>query len=285
MPIHVMPRPPASNRCNSCAARKNGFCCTLDADSLADFATRSFRTRHEQGTEISIQGEQADKIGVIASGLVKVIVITEQGDEHLLQILHTGQLVGDPDKASNRYSWEAASETVVCWMPKKSWETFLKARPDHFRAYAASMTAQLDELRDSMIRMRGRSTLQRTACWLLEQVPNATDATRPEISIVLSRRDLASLLDMTVETLCRALHQLDERGAIDLMTPDHVRVTDLVKLRVLGKCPDEAVGAALDEPALRVGNGRAISWTEEHERRNERPKARKPYTVLGNRSH
>jgi len=39
---------------------------------------------------------------------------------------------------------------------------------------------------------------------------------------------------MTVETLCRSLHQLEERGVIRLLAPDLVEVRDRPRLRLPG---------------------------------------------------
>ena len=49
---------------------------------------------------------------------------------------------------------------------------------------------------------------------------------------------LASLLEMTVETLCRALHLIEERGAIRLVTPDIVEVLNPRRPCLLGRGQD-----------------------------------------------
>lgn len=232
-------RPHVGERCQSCAATKNGFCGYLDATSLAKFAVRCHRTAYSQGSEIAGQGEEIDKVGVIASGLVKLATITESGDEFVLQILHEGQIAGAPGEGGDGFALEAATDVSICWVPRAAWDAFLCEKPPHFQAYTSSLTAQCDETRKFIMGMRGRNTVQRLASWLLDQCKETGCEEKPCLRVPLSRRDLASLLDMTVETLCRAVHQLDDRKAIRLLASDLFEITDIVKLRVLAKRPNE----------------------------------------------
>ena len=253
-------RRPAEDRCWGCPSLKNGFCSHLGRDSLAAFAARSHRVSCEQGTEIAGQGENVDRIGVIASGVVKIVMITESGEEHLLQILHPGQFVGDPKKGNTAYSWEAATHTSACWISRQAWNDFLGENQRHFEAYLATIGSQINEARNAVVRMRGRNTLQRVACWLLEQSPDQRAGAPVRIRIILTRRDLASLLDMTVETLCRALHQLDDRKAIRLVEPDLVEVVDFVRLRTLAKWNDDTLQRAFGRSELSAAEPTGARW-------------------------
>ncbi len=261
--LHAAPaRRPAEERCWGCPSLKNGFCSHLARDSLAAFAARSHRISCEQGTEIAGQGENVDRIGVIASGFVKIVMITESGEEHLLQILQPGQFVGDPKKGHTAYSWEAATQASACWISRQAWNDFLGEDQRHFQAYLATIGNQINDARHAVVRMRGRNTLQRVACWLLEQSPDQRAEKAMRIRIVLTRRDLASLLDMTVETLCRALHQLDDRKAIRLVEPDLVEVVDFTRLRTLAKWNDDTLQRAFGRSALNTPQPSGARWEE-----------------------
>ncbi|WP_095884136.1 Crp/Fnr family transcriptional regulator [Alloyangia mangrovi] len=239
-------------RCGRCAARKFGFCSTLHADSQREILSRSSLTTYARGAEIVQQGEPLDRIGLIASGVIKVGTVTKGGDEHLLQIMRRGQLVYVPDSAGSLFSWVTASEAAVCWMSRSAWDSFLKEQPSHFHAYMVTMRQQLEQMQLSVMNMRGRNTLQRLAFWLLEELADADAGEQRKLHILLSRRDLASLLDMTVETLCRSLRQLNDKGAIRLLTPDRIEVTDLSRLRLIARCNEDGIGRGVTSlpPAL-----------------------------------
>ena len=236
---------PAVGKCQACPARSFGPCSQFDPDSAQAIAGRSTLSRYRQGTEILSQGEPVSKVGIVVSGLVKIAMINEFGDEHVLQLLHDGELVGDPFAAECAFSWEAATDVELCWMTPAALAAMLRENPSVYRGYMGVLMQQMHEQHFSTASLRGRNTLQRLAYWLLAQTPMTSDDLKPLIRILLSRRDLASLLDMTVETLCRVLRQLDDRKAIRLLAPDLVQVTDIVRLRILAKDHDEDVHSAL----------------------------------------
>lgn len=250
MQTHGMTRAACVARCRCCDARRSGFCSALGDCSLAEFSERSALARYRKGSEIIAQGESCDRIGVIAEGLVKIATVTEGGEEYLLQVLRSGQLLTVPKDARSLFSWESVTDVEVCWIARGAWESFLQEQPLHFQSYLVTTAYQLEEMQLSVMNMRGRNTLQRVAFWLNEEHRRVVDRSESEIHIRLSRRDLASLLDMTVETLCRALRQLHDKKAIQLRTPDCVTVTDAAKLRLLARCPDEALRAAKAPPAV-----------------------------------
>ncbi|WP_138471084.1 Crp/Fnr family transcriptional regulator [Poseidonocella sp. HB161398] len=238
--------------CQNCSARTNGFCGALDAEALAEFSGQCFCAGYERDAEIVRQGEPSGKVGVIAKGLVKIVMFTEDGEEHMLQILRQSQLVGMPCSMQSSFAWEAATRAEICWMPRSTWDDFLRAHPEHFEAYVKTMLHQMEELQCAVANSRGRNTRQRVAHWLLEQVPEDAAPDRPIVDIPLKRRDLAALLDMTAETLCRSLHALAGKGAIDILMPYQIEITDLAKLRTLAKSPhnDKFVPLSAETPLL-----------------------------------
>lgn len=250
-------RVPIPDRCSACVARKSGPCGRVDIAAASEIASRSSHSTFESGTEVLRQGAPTDKIGIVISGLVKIVMLSENGDEHVLQLLHAGEVVGDPFAEENVFTWQAATDVELCWMTRASFETLLAQDPSIYRGYLGLFTQQLQEQQFAVALLRGRNTLERMAFWLWTQLPTdapdgGKDAT-PQIRILLSRRDLASLLDMSVETLCRALRQLDDRGAINMLAPDLVEVTDRTKLRLMAKEHDESVQDLLSETSWEWG--------------------------------
>lgn len=260
---------PCGPGCTACNGPGHGFCSELDGESLARFTALAHPGRYAQGEEIAPQGTRLDRIGVIASGMVKIVALTESGEEYVLQLLHPGQLVGNAVPEQAGCTWEAAADTTVCWMPSKAWREFLNEQPQRFEAFLHSISHQLEDAWQTALRMRGRKTVQRIAYWLLEQVSDRRLTAGQQVHIPLSRRDLASLLDMTSETLCRALQQLVARKAIRLLAPDQVEIADPARLRLLAKWSDPRIDAALGRTgqaaSQRVGgNGPQRSGPVQH---------------------
>jgi CRP/FNR family transcriptional regulator len=55
------------------------------------------------------------------------------------------------------------------------------------------------------------------------------------LTMVLPRKDIADLLATTVETICRALYKLSDKGIIEIRDPAHFRIPDLQELIKLGQ--------------------------------------------------
>ena len=131
------------------------------------------------------------------------------------------------------------TELALCWLPRASLEPLLESHRSLSRGYLAATVARLQAQRHRAASLRGRSAVQRIAAWLAAQTPEIREAGAPVIRLRLSRRDLASLLDMSVETLCRGLHQVEERGAIRLLAPDVVMVMRPGRLCEVAGAPAE----------------------------------------------
>lgn len=234
-----------SRRCTGCEANSYGFCAEIGDDVRSLLTARGFRTDYGLGDELIAQNLTIDKIGIIATGLVKVCMITEDGDEFVLQVLGAGQIVGEIGRSETAFSWEAATPVGICWIPLSVLDGLMRDFPAIYRALLAMTSQQLEDMRLWAAAMRGRNTLQRIAYWLLVNIDDADVAEKPIIKIALTRRDLASFLDMTSETLCRGLSQLAGRRAVRLRAVDLIELTDVTKLRLFARCPDNRVSATL----------------------------------------
>ena len=233
------------NSCASCAARFQGFCDLLNGTCATAFLAKSEQTQHKRGEDLLLQGERTEKIGIIASGLVEVVLLTEEGEHLILQMLKPGEIVGDLCKTVNTFSWEAATPVRICWINRAKLDGMMRDEPDLYRAYLEVIARQLDTHRVWVAAMRGRNTMQRIAFWVLHQMPDVRNGQNTTVKIALTRRDLASFLDMTVETLCRGLYQLADHDAVRILNPELIEVTNTAKLRLLARCADIRVSAAL----------------------------------------
>lgn len=245
MSIIQMHRPSSPDRCQTCQVRHLGICSWFEPNEAARIVARTRQTRFAVGESILRQGEAVERIGIILSGLVKIVLNEADGEEHLIQLLHTGALVGDPFASECAFSWEAATEAEICWIAPTTLATAIRECPTAYRHQLDATMRLVQEQRFAQVALRGRNALQRVAHWLFLQIPAEPSPDPVRLHIVLTRRDLASLLEMTIETLCRALHQLEDRGAIRLAAPDLVELRDRAGLKQLGRGRDERLQETL----------------------------------------
>ncbi|MBF9029961.1 helix-turn-helix domain-containing protein [Rhodobacterales bacterium HKCCE3408] len=246
-------RPAALDRCADCPGKCFGPCAVMTAEIGQKVAQRSAAARYTRGAELLAQGEPVTRIGIVTSGLIKIAMVDEHGNDRVLQLLHAGEIVGTPAGGDSDFSYQAATDAEICWIALPALDTILQEEPAAYRGFLDTVLGQLREQHLSTVAMRGRNTLERVAYWLVLQMPRNRPEGAAHVRILLSRRDLASLLDMTVETLCRVLHQLDETGALTILSPEEVLVTDLPHLRALARDHDEAIRAALSRDGWEWG--------------------------------
>ncbi len=208
------------------------------------------------------QGEEAGYGGIIVEGTVKIVNITEAGAAHVLQLLQPGEWAGPAFPERPGVAWDAASDVKICWIALPALEALLQKEPKLSRALLASAARQLNAQWDWAVLLRSGGTLCRIASWLLLEAGGAgaglSNCSEGAVVVFdLRRRDLASLLDMTVETLCRGLSQLEQHQAIVMLTPKQAAVSNMGVLQRIAK-GERGAGEGKAEPIGPLSNNSAL---------------------------
>lgn len=238
-----------NNACHDCPVAQSGPCQWLDSSLRDRLVAASVQKSFRQGETILPSGQPPAWVGIVLSGLVKISTIDEQGNEHVLQLLHPGEMVGDLFGSPALFSFDAATDTRLCLTQRSSIKEAFDRNPEAYAAHLRIAMRQLLEQHFAQLAMRGRNSLQRLAYWISTQTLDTGTDRLLSVRILLSRRDLASLLKMSVETVSRNLHQLEDRGIIRIMTPDWLEIVDAVRLRLIARDQD----SRLKETLLRQG--------------------------------
>lgn len=249
----MRPPPPAetdvTRACPDCPAERSGPCRWLEMAVRQRIIAASTHRSFRPGECILPAGQVPAWVGTVLSGLVKIATIDEQGNEHVLQLLHPGETVGNPFGVAVPFSFDAATDTRLCMTPRMAMKEAFDRSPDAYAAHLRIAMRQQLEQHLAQLALRGRNALQRVAYWISLQTPDPDIDRVLSVRILLSRRDLASLLEMTVETLSRNLHQLADRRVIRIMTPERLEILDAPRLRLLARDQD----ARLKDTLLRQG--------------------------------
>lgn len=258
----------ATIACSDCPAARSGPCQWFDASLRDRIVAASIQRTFRQGEAILPGGQVPARVGIILSGLVKISTIDEHGNDHVLQILHPGELVGDPFGTVPTFSFDAATDATLCLTQRAAMKEAFDHRPDAYSAHLRIAMRQQLEQHFAQLAMRGRNSLQRIAYWISTQAQETGADRVLSVRILLSRRDLASLLEMTVETLSRNLHQLEDRGVIRIVTPERLEIRDAIRLRLLARDRDERLKEVLKRQGWEWG-ARAINLPRFSQRTNK----------------
>lgn len=188
-------------------------------------------TRHfQRGEQVHRPGQRA-ALRIVHSGRVKVLRISESGAEQLLRILFPGDFHGETSLLAGRPvdSWaEALDPTEVCVLGADQVERLLRERPEVALRMLSSVSARLADAEQQLSSITGASVARRLGEHLLELAAEAGSAT---FRLPSTKKDLASYLGTTPETLSRRLGALQDAGLVRLGASGLVEIRDPTGLR------------------------------------------------------
>lgn len=169
--------------------------------------------RHYHADEtIYYETDMIETLGVIHRGSVKLRKINEDGKERILSILYPGDYFGEASlliSKESQYDIVALEESAICTIELNA-----------FRAIMKCDETMMLSMMDSLIqRIASRDDLVITESLMpaKERVLKAlTHYATPEgfVQLPLSKKDLASSLGITPETMSRAINTLVKDGII-----------------------------------------------------------------------
>lgn len=189
------------------------------------------RTGHfERAEQVHRPGARA-RLRILHRGRVKVYRISESGSEQLLRILHPGDFLGETTLLTGRAvdSWAVALEAAeVCTLDDQSVARLLRARPEVALRMLATLSSRLDDAEQQLAAVTGASVGRRLGDHLLELAEQAGSST---FRLPSTKKDLASYLGTTPETLSRRLGALQDAGLVRLGPRGLVEIRDRDGLR------------------------------------------------------
>ena len=193
------------------------------------------RRRRYGSMEIVVHaGERQEHIGFVRSGVLRMQKTLADGRQHIVGLLFAGDMFGRVYDGPQGFDIEAAVDSEVCLFPRQKFEALLPEAPELDRVVMLSMLHDLDRARDWLLVVANQRITSRLAGFLLmlctrlgglDSFARRTDE-KLRVQIPISRVDLAHLLGTRVESISRAFHALDDAGAIAILRPDLVEVTD-----------------------------------------------------------
>lgn len=171
------------------------------------------------GGFIFLQGDQAEHLYVLQSGLVRLGQVTADGHQVLQRVIGPGTLFGAVALMPNAeypVSAEAASDCQVLSWSTRQMMGFVKEMPTLALNALRMMAGHVQEVQDRFRELATQRVERRLAGALL-RLASQTGRKIEEgvlIGVALSRQDLAEMTGTTLYTVSRILSQWEEKGLI-----------------------------------------------------------------------
>lgn len=176
--------------------------------------------RAPRNAEIVAQGDRADHCYLVVSGCLRTVNMMEDGRRQVGAFLMAGdvfgwELTGDHDCAA-----EAVTPVVLRQIPISILDVLAERDLGFARRLRRMSADQLRIARERMILLGRKTAIERIATFLDEMAARLPADSNGNITLPMGRTDIADHLGLTVETVCRGLVQLRQRGAIALGRQD-----------------------------------------------------------------
>ncbi len=190
-----------------------------------------------RGVSLAVEGEPADRFGVVVDGRARVFHAAADGRVVLLEALGRGDsYAAVASLAGGRYpaNVDAATPATVAWVTREALFTLLDDEPEIARALIADLAERVMGL-TGVVQTLTLDVPGRLARYLFQRSLAAGEAT-PEglrVPLGMSKAELARALGTVPETLSRALARLRDDGVLEVRGGDVV-VFDVGALARLG---------------------------------------------------
>ena len=206
----------------------------VDDAGLRLLAGQMRRRRFRRGEVIFHQGDLGDSLQVVASGSVKIVLPSPEGEEAIIASLQPGDFFGELallDGAPRSTSATAVEATETMSLSR---DHFLRLLSDDARIVHALLEALAGELRRltghvqelHFLDLAGRLAMQLVRL-AREADPSATE--RVELNWPFTQSDLAAMIGGTRQSVNRLLSGLVDEGLVHIER-DTLVVTDIGRL-------------------------------------------------------
>ena len=188
---------------------------TLTYDEMMEVAMITNSREYKKGEMIYMAGDKGDKLFVIHKGKVKITRFSDLGKEQVIRLLGPGDFMGELSLFVHEPltdNAEALEDTTVCIIDGEKLKGLMVKYPTIALKVLEELSARLEKA-ENLIEHLGIHNVESRIIDILLDLAND----KGEITLKMSKGDLASHIGMSQETLSRKLSYFQELGLIKLV--------------------------------------------------------------------
>ena len=225
----------SGNFCQACTIRNRAICADLDDQEVALLNLIGRRRNLKAGERLLWEGEEAILVANVLDGILKLSTATADGREQIVGLVYASDFVGRPFAETTPYSAEALTDAQICVFQRKDFDRFALEHPRLEHKLLERTLTELDRSRRWLLLLGTMTAEERVASVLIEighrlqpGVHRAgTFEGAMELTLPLSRQQIADILGLTIETVSRQFTQLKRDAVIEMPTNRMIGIPDI----------------------------------------------------------
>jgi CRP-like cAMP-binding protein len=215
-------------------AKRNDICVSivpifnhLDKEQMLEISAVIQSIQYKKGEFVYCAGDQSDSLYIVREGKIRTYRLSETGKEQLVRILHPGDFTGVMalfnESTYEEYA-DTMEETHVCTIKRSDFQKLLEKYPVISLKLLAEISNRLEQAEKKITRFATERVEKRIALFFDECIDDKSQ--NQEFVLPMSKKDLASYLGTTPETISRKIHEFEAAGYIKQKTQKRIEILD-----------------------------------------------------------
>lgn len=200
----------------------------LENEQMDEVSKTTKSVSYKKNEIIYSAGEQNNSLYIVSKGKIRIYRLSESGKEQLVRILYPGDFTGElalfRESIHQSYA-EAMVDTNVCMVTRSDLQEFLVKYPSIALKILSEFSSRLEISEKQTTRFATEKVETRIAHFLAEYINSEEQSM--EVVLPMSKKDMASYLGTTPETISRKLRDFEAEGYINLITNRRIKILDL----------------------------------------------------------
>lgn len=209
---------------------KLATCRGLPRQSAGRIMAVSTLERKAPGQNVFGEGDNANNIYEVVSGMLRLYKLLPDGRRQITGFLSSGHILGLAPEGSYVYSAEAITDVTLCRYTRPALERLMDEVPGFARRLLTVTSHELRAAQDQMLLLGRKAAGEKVASFLLLMAAQQGGDAAEEVSVPMTRADIADYLGLTIETVSRTFTKLKLEKLIALPTRSKVTILDRDRL-------------------------------------------------------
>lgn len=205
----------------------------LDLESQAIISTKVRSKNLKRNEFLYLAGDHDDTLYIVRKGQIRITHISESGKEQLIRLLNPGDFTGEwtifTDSIKHTDYAQATRDTEICSINRADLEELLNKYPRISSEILKTMAVRLQESQNQTTSITTQDVTTRVIYYIKGLVDSDSED-EVTVSLPMSRKDLASYLGTTPETLSRRFTHLEENDLIKQLPGNKIYIPSVEEL-------------------------------------------------------